>query len=1164
MKTAALYIALAVFCMLQGNVAAQKKVNPKQKQAAEQRPVFQLMTPEQTGVTFNNLMPAPNDFKLTSRLFTIAGGGTAVGDVNGDGLPDIFQTNFLRGNKLFINKGNWKFEESADAGITDTAGFGFGATMADIDGDGDLDIYVTKYNFEANRLFINDGKGKFTEHAKEYGLDHVANGIQTTFFDYDADGDLDALIIDNGVQKPGYEHREGKQPRMMRNNGNGTFTDVSDACGINHKGYGLSATAADINNDGWPDVYIANDFEERDYLYINRHDGTFFPMPHDSVPHTVMFGMGNDVSDFNNDGYMDIMTVDMMPERHDRRNMHFESMSTFSSVFDSTQIIQNTLLMNRSNGFFSDIAPMSGLHATEWSWAPLFADFDNDGWKDLFVTNGLMWDIMDRDFNKFGINHAMLADIWRERGGMDVTPLVRKIKRTRLQNYLFRNNGDLTFTKTTNEWGMTEPFNSCSAAYADFDHDGDLDLVVGSIDSVTFMYRNMSREQKGGNYLQVRCAGARKNTWGIGARVEIRAGGMTQIQEVAATRGFASSVEPILHFGLGKTASKIDEVRVRWPGGAEEILKNVKINQRLTVEEKNATPPPQRSPEKNMMFAAIPPDSSLNFAHYENDYDDFYRERLLPHKLSINGPAMAAADLDGDGRHDIVVGGAQGFPTKVFLQKREGMFVESEQPVLRSDSAYEDQSIVLFDADGDGDIDMYVGSGGNEDAVDNPELLHDRLYMNDGKANFSKGLRPPPNTGTSCVIAADFDLDGDPDLFIGGRNVPGKFYETPRSYLLVNDGTGRFDDITDIVAQPLTIAGRVTSALWSDYDNDGDPDLIIAGEWMPVRVFQNNQGAFAEVTEKAGLSGYSGFWNSLAGGDFDNDGDIDYIGGNIGANSIYKASQESPLELYAADFDDNGSTECLMAYHRGDSVYPARLVMPLYQQMPTLKGKFPNTADIAGAPINRIVEQKQLDAAVHLQATTCRSMYFENKGNGTFSVQPLPILAQIAPVNGICIDDFNADGNLDVALCGNFYGPDREQWRYDAGAGLIMTGDGSGKFLPLTVRESGFFASKDARGLIELPLERANSVMLVVANNKTSAQVFEHGFKQSEAKIFPIDMKQGFSHAIVTLKNGKKRKQELYCGSGYYSQSALFLILPADAKSVQLFKKNVMQREVIF
>ncbi len=1121
------------------------------------------MPPEQTGVLFYNLMPAPQDFKLTSRLFSIAGGGTAVGDVNGDGLPDIFQTNFLKGNKLFINKGNWKFVESKDAGITDSAGFGFGATMIDVDGDGDLDIYVTKYNFEPNRLFINDGTGHFTEHAKEYGLDHAANGIQTTFFDYDLDGDLDALIVDNGVQKPGHEHHMGMQPRTMRNNGDGTFTDVSDICGINHKGYGLSATAADVNNDGWPDIYIANDFEEKDYLYINQHNGTFAPLTHDSIPHTVMFGMGNDIADFNNDGHLDIYTVDMMPERHERRNMHFETASTFSSTFDSSQIIQNTLLLNRGNGFYSDIAPMSRLHSTEWSWTPLFADFDNDGWKDIFVTNGLMWDLMDKDFNRFGITKKMLDDMWRERGNMDVTPIVRKIKRTRIPNYLFRNNGDLSFSKVTDEWGMTEPFNSCSAAYVDLDLDGDLDLVVNSIDSLTLLYRNMSRERYNSNYLQIKCVGNRKNTCGIGARVEIKAGGITQTQEVTATRGFASSVEPILHFGLGNNKI-IDELRIRWPGSGEQVLKNVHSNQRITLYEHNASSiQPKLYLENKKLFSTVISDSCIDYTHREKEYDDFYRERLLPHKLSTNGPAVAVADLNGDGLDDIVFGGAEGFATSVFLQKANGIFEETNQPLLKVDSNFEDQGILLLDLDGNGTVDMFVASGGNESAIDSTDLLQHRMYYNDGQGNFIRRSLIPSMSAASCVIAADYDLDGLQDIFIGGRNMPGRYDLTPHSFLLHNDGGGNFVDVSDAFAQKLANAGQVVSAVWSDYDNDGDQDLIVVGEWMSIRIFQNNSGVFTEVTEQAGLAEYSGFWNSIAAGDFDNDGYIDYIAGNLGDNSIYKATPESPIEFYAADFDDNGSMDYFVCNHIGDSIYPMRLSSAIYAHMPTLKGKFPNTGDIANAPLSRIVSADILKNAVHKQAKTSQSMFVRNNGNGTFTVSPLPNIAQIAPIYGIAIDDFNADGNLDIALCGNFYGPDKEQWRYDAGAGLILTGNGNGNFSPLSIRESNFFTPKEARGIAEMPSPNKNSVRLFVANNKSAAQVFERAFP-SNVKIFPIDLKQNYSHALITFKNGKKRKQEINCGSGYYSQSAQFLILPESVKSVQLFRKNNLMQEIVF
>ncbi|MGA1434654.1 MAG: FG-GAP-like repeat-containing protein, partial [Candidatus Kapaibacteriota bacterium] len=739
----------------------EKKQSKDQKQA----PIFREVDPEKSGIKFLNLTPGPPELKKESRLFTIASGGTSVGDVNGDGLIDIYLTSFIGKNTLFINKGKLKFEPAPEsAGVTDTAGYSFGSTMIDIDADGDLDIFVTKYNHEPNKLFINDGKGFFTERAKEFGLATIGNGIQSTFFDYDLDGDLDVLIVNNGLSRVGFKH-EGVTPILMKNNGNNTFSDVTSTSGIDHKGFGLSATAADINNDGWPDLYIANDFEEKDYLYINTKNGSFERKTRNELPHTVMFGMGNDVADFNNDNLLDIIVVDMLPEVHVRLNSQFDNFNTFNTTFDSSQFIQNTLQLNRGNGRFTDIAQMSGVDATEWSWTVFFADFNLDGNKDLFVANGLNWDIMDKDLRRLGVTHEMMQELHdkgykqlsessKAKGDMreiaeefDIGRLIRDVKRTRVPNYLFKNNGDLTFSKVTNEWGMDLPYNTCSSSYADFDNDGDIDLILNNIDPTAVLYENTMMNAGKNNYLKVSCIGNTKNTQGLGARIQINIGGKTQLVELAATRGFASGVAPIAHFGLG-SSTVIDELIVTWPGGKQQKLTKVKSNQHLTLNQSNAVDAQNMNAKSPTIFSEITnsDSGSVKFLHKENDYDDFYTERLLPNQLSINGPALASGDLDGNGLSDIVIGGPQGYPTSIFLQMSAGAFSKAEiQNVFKADSLFEDQGILLFDAELDGDLDIYTMNidGTNVRRVTS-ELGYDggAFFSADGKKIIYRAYHP--------------------------------------------------------------------------------------------------------------------------------------------------------------------------------------------------------------------------------------------------------------------------------------------------------------------------------------------------------------------------------------------------------------------------------------
>ena len=1157
----------------------QKKQELKEK---TQIPVFKEVDPSQSGIRFLNLTPGPPELKKESRLFTIASGGTSVGDVNGDGLIDIYLTSFIGNNTLFINKGNLKFEPAPEsAGVTDSAGYSFGSTMIDIDADGDLDIFVTKYNQEPNKLYINDGKGFFTEKAKEFGLATIGNGIQSTFFDYDLDGDLDVLIMNNGFSRVGFKH-EGVTPIFMKNNGNNTFTDVTESSGINHKGFGLSATAADINNDGYPDLYIANDFEEKDCLYINDKQGKFIRKTRKELPHTVMFGMGNDVADFNNDNLMDIIVVDMLPEIHVRLNSQFDNFNTFNTTFDSSQFIQNTLQLNRGNGRFSDIAQMSGVDATEWSWTVFFADFNLDGNKDLFVANGLNWDIMDKDLRRLGVTHEMMQELHdkgykqlsesaKAKGDMreiaeefDIGRLIREVKRTRVPNYLFKNNGDLTFSKVTNEWGMNLPYNTCSSSYADFDNDGDLDLILNNIDTTAVLYENTMMNAGKNNYLKVSCVGNTKNTHGLGARIQIRTGEKTQLVELTTTRGFASGVAPIAHFGLG-SQTMIDELVVTWPGGKQQKLTKVKSNQHLKLNQSNAIEVTQSTNTSASILTDLThaDSGSVKFLHRENDFDDFYNERLLPNQLSINGPALASGDLDGNGLHDIVIGGSQGYPTTIFLQNTSGKFTKAiTQEVFHADSLFEDQGILLFDAELDGDLDIYIASGGNELALEKASLLQDRLYINDGKGQFTRRYLPDMPFAKSCVVGNDFDKDGDIDLFVGGRSVPGAFSKEPRSYLLLNTN-GTFTDVTNFLANPLMQPGRVKSALWTDFDSDGDKDLIVVGEWMKILLLQNSEGVFFDRSAEYGIDTTTGMWNSINAGDIDNDGDMDYVLGNVGINRRYdEPTNTHPYELFCQDFDENGSIDYLQSYYEQGVRFPSRVVGSLIAQIPTLRKVYLNIEDIARISLDELVGgDSVLKKSHYLKAAMGSSVLLINNGKKPFTVKPLPVISQASPMFGTQLIDVNADGNLDIIHAGNFYGPDRDSWRFDAGIGEVLIGDGKGSFTALPTMQSGFFVPGEARSMISIPQHAEHSISLMVGSCKDSVRTFSYQLPSSSTLI-ELDAKEKVTHAIVQMKSGKKQLIEFYHGAGYYSQQPQYVVMDKNAVSVSFYNHSTIVKTV--
>lgn len=1159
----------------------QKKAASKsaaERVAAREENIFRLLSEDESNLRFNNFVPGAKALKKQSQLFTIAAGGVSVGDVNNDGLPDIYLTRFMNSNKLFINKGFLKFEEApASAGVADSASASFGSTMVDIDGDGDLDIYVSEYNFTPNRLFINNGDGTFTDKAKEFGLDFVGNSIQATFFDYDNDNDLDMYLVVNGQSEVDYESR-GEPSKFYKNNGNNTYTEVSQQIGIKHKGFGLSASVADYNGDGWLDLYVANDFEAPDYLYYNNGDGTFRNGTKAATRHTSYFSMGSDAADVNNDGLMDFLSVDMLPADHQRRNTQFETVSIFSTLHDSSQMLKNSLQINRGDGTFSDIGYMTGTAMTDWSWCPLIADFNNDGLKDIFVSNGIKYDIMDRDAIRFAANPEVLDkmglhDLAKKMSdttpgsdrmlgkNLDLDEYFRKLPRTRINNFLFRNDGGLDFENASEEWGFTPPYNNTvAAAYADLDNDGDLDMILNNIDTMATMYRNTGREKGLGNYLQAKLIGKGKNTEGLGAKVEIKIRENSQLFELGRTRGFAACVDALVHFGIGKE-KQIDELTVTWLGGAQQTLRNIKANQRLVLKEENAVvvvkTPPKVEPA---ILTAVSPENSLAFHHSENVFDDFFQERMLPSKLSTNGPGMATGDVNADGLNDLFIGGPQGVIPSLFLQRPDGRFTLSAQPAFAPDSMCEDQGALFFDADNDGDLDLYVASGGNEESVENPKLLADRLYLNDGQGHFTKGQFPEFLTSSSCVIAGDMDGDGDLDLFVGGRNTPGKYPDKPRSYLLLNEH-GTFIDVTEQFCLDLKNPGMITSALWTDYNSDGMLDLMVVGEWMTPRIFQNTNGIFKEMTAGSGLDSAFGWWNSLNAGDFDNDGDVDYVAGNLGLNSRYKATPQAPIEMYCNDFDENGSIEQIVTYTYKGMQYPLRGISLMYAQMPSLNKKFPSSTVFATLQFSDFFSKDKIDSAVYLKATTFENSTFENLGNGKFAIHTLPKMAQVAPVFGSSVQDYDGDGNLDLLMANNFYGPDREMWRYDSGEGLFLRGDGKGEFEELPSTKSGLFNPYDARSVVTFPAADSN-LYIIIGNNTSPLKIYKKVIDSKKHSILRVHEKDGYTYAILTLKNGKTRRHEFYCGAGFLSQSSLDILLSPEIKSISFYKGNSVQKTV--
>ena len=1092
-------------------------------------PLFEVVPAIEHGMSFKNKLPENERMNSIFYEYYYNGGGVAVGDLDGDQLPELFFTGNVTPNKLYKNLGGLKFKDITDkAGITDSPSWTTGTTMVDINNDGILDIYVCrsgklKKEQRANLFFVStgivDGIPRYVEKARELGLDDPGYSTQALFFDFDRDNDLDMFLLNHNVEvKPFYgldKIRNSRDPyvgdKLFRNdalpgtsaNGKleGKFVDISSQAGIigHELGYGLGISAGDLNNDGWPDLYVANDYSEHDYLYINNGNGTFTEKLKSAIGHISNFSMGTDIADINNDGWADLITLDMVAEDNYGIKTSMSGMDPrqFFRAVDNGfhyQYMFNTLQLNNANDHFSDIAQMAGVANTDWSWAPLLADFDNDGFKDLFVSNGLKRDFRNNDYRNYKVQQLEAAE---KQDVKDKAALIRELvhltPKRKKANYIFRNEGNLTFSKKVKAWGFQQETFSNGAAYADLDNDGDLDLVTNNVDGEPTVYRNTTNSKIGNHYLGILFRGPASNINGIGAKVILKTGSDMQVQEHYPTRGYQSSVDYGLHFGVGG-AKSVDELLVIWPDGRSETIRDVATDQKIYVSYAGASGKfdylSLKKDQANLLFVDQTKELKADFRHKENIYDDFDKESLLPHKMSQFGPALAVADVNGDQLDDFYVGGAHGFAGALFIQNKTGTFTRSNSQLWDTEKQFEDLDAVFFDLEKDGDLDLYVVSGGNEFVEFSP-LYQDRLYINDGKGNFSKSgsILPAIKISGSVARPFDYDNDGDQDLFIGGRLVPAKYPFPASSYLLRNDA-GIFTDVTSSVAPELIELGMVTDATWVDYDQDQDPDLVITGEWMPITIFENKGNNFA-MANPDGLGNSTGWWFSIAPGDLDGDGDVDFVAGNLGLNYKYKATQEAPFEVYADDFDTNGTIDIVLGYYNGGDLFPLRGRECSSNQMLFIKEKFPTYNAFALADLQDVYGAENLRKALHYEAKTFASSIIYNEGKGKFSIQPLPGLAQISSVNSILIDDFNADLKLDLIIAGNLYVSEVETTRNDAGYGLFLSGDGKGNFRALNFEDTGLATYGDVKKIEIIRLGPANDRGVIFAKNDGHLQVLK-------------------------------------------------------------------------
>lgn len=1080
----------------------------------ENTALFTNVPTDYSGINFVNSVnqTRENNHMINSQF--ISGGGVSVGDINNDGLQDIFFAGNQVSDRLFLNKGTLKFEDiSKKSGISTDNNWSTGVTFVDIDCDGDQDIYVCRFTYlenekSANQLYINNGDLTFTEQAFQFGLADKGFSIQPLFFDFDNDGLVDVYIINQPPSIPNIGNKLNPKSfsdilfsdRLYKNNGDGKFVDYTEKAKIRNFGFGLSVSSGDFNDDGWQDLYVTNDFDVADHMYMNQKDGTFKDMIKETTKHISNFSMGSDIADYDNDGKLDLMVVDMMAENHKRIKTNMGGMSP--EIFWENvgagkhyQYMFNTLQRNNGNGTFSDLAQLGGVTSTDWSWAPLFADFDNDGYKDLFITNGIKSNNRNSDLVA---TYDEIVNVKRkeaERKGLnpneaiDVMDFVNIAPTDKIANYIYKNNGDLTFSNKIKEWGMDIPTLSNGAAYADFDLDGDLDLVINNIDENAMLFKNNAIENELGNFLRFRIE-VTKDQIVYGTKITLfKNDNIWQTNQLSNARGYMSKSENILHFGVD-TTEIIEKVVIEWQDGSTTTLNNLEANQVHRISLADTDKEIWNKPlPANVLFREVTATLDLDkVKHQENEYDDYVEEVLLPHKMSQFGPSIAVGDVNGDGLEDFYLGGAAGFSGSLQIQHKNKTFEAISNGAWTQDKGSEDMGSVLIDIDSDNDLDLIVVSGGNE-FKEGDAALQDRLYINNGKGKFKKQLNGLPAylTSGSCIVPNDFDKDGDLDLFIGGRLLPQKYPHAANSHLLENVG-GKFVDVTNEKFPDLSNLGMVTSASWFDYNLDGLDDLVVVGEWMPVTVFtQSDQGKFSKVPIK-GLENSEGWYYSVVTADMDNDGDDDIIVGNLGLNYKYKASTNEPFEVHSYDFDKNGSLDIVLSYYEHGVAFPVRGKSCSTQQIPSLGNKFQSFQQFGDSNLGGIYGEA-LDAALNLKAKTFASAYIENKGEGSFEIKPLPALAQVSSINSILSKDFDGDGHKDLLVVGNLYPVEVETPRNDASTGLFLKGDSKGNFVPISIEKSGFFAPNDAKDMKVINIGALEFVL--VGNNDDFLQVLK-------------------------------------------------------------------------
>ena len=1131
------YIRFA-FYFIAGLTLLQCKQSQKQ---------FTELSPEETGLEFRNDIVETQHNNIMTYEYSYNGAGIAAGDVNNDGLTDLYFSGNSVLNKLFISKGNWRFEDITTSSKTEgRKDWKTGVTMADVNGDGWLDIYVCysgnapgegynlpvvkDYPNRANQLFINNGcepggKPTFTERAQEYGLDAIGTfSTQAYFFDYDIDGDLDMFLVNHAnmfyaaffntsrlrnLRHPYFGNKLYRNDTPIsaipQDENKMVFTDVSADAGFHGSGlnFGLSASISDLNFDNWPDIYVTNDYEEQDFCYINNRDGTFREVSHTLFGHLSKFGMGSDIADMNNDGLQDILVLDMLPEDNRRQKLLKgpDEYDRYTLAVDSGyhhQYMRNTLQLNR--GFqadslprFSEIGQLAGVSNTDWSWTPFFVDLDNDGYKDIFITNGYLRDFTNLDFMKY------TSTIYSEAKGankpVDYLKLIQQLPQTRLSNYVFKNLNGIEFRNNTEAWGLMRQSVSNGAVYADLDNDGDYDLVINNLNDQITVLRNNQNEIQKNNFIKIKLRGNLKNTSGLGARIIINTDSSEIFHEAYFTRGYASSVEPVLSIGLGK-ASLVREIKVLWPDGLESTLANVPVNKLITIEQAQAVPSGRKkvAAPNNTLLYDVTENSGLDFKHIENKFIDFKMQRLLHYQLSRLGGMLSKADVNKDGNEDIFFGGASGQSGMLFLGQDDGTLRKSPAQPWELDAMCEDIKSVFFDADGDGDDDLYVVSGGSEFIAGAP-LYQDRLYVNNGKGIFTRTQNaiPTETSSGSCVAAADYDKDGDIDLFVGGRHIPANYGMNPRSFLLQNqskENVIKFSDVTSQVNTDLANVGMATSAIWTDFNNDSWLDLIVVGEWMPVRIFQNDHGKLVERTDFTGLEKSNGWWCTVFPADIDDDGDMDYFLGNAGTNLQFKASKKEPIQLHAGDFNQDGVLDPIISYYIGGQSYPFASRDELLDQVGSLRRKFIKYDEYANATLQDIATEEQLEKSYKFYAYTLESCWLENIEGKDFRLKPLPPIAQLSSINGFVHDDFNGDGIKELLAAGNFFPFKPQLGRSDASTGLVLTYQ-QGDMKVNNRLLSNLWLTGDIRDMAALHFNKALK-RLVVSRNDDSARIFSY------------------------------------------------------------------------